>query len=65
MGIYARTVLSCKSRTTCCSAVSETSLDRGELVETDFSSKAGPGERIFSIRVVVGSESVLGEVSEK
>ena len=30
-----------------------------------FSSKVGVGERIFSIRVVAGSESVLEEVSDR
>ena len=30
-----------------------------------FSSTASAGDRIFSIRVVVGSESVLEEVSDR
>lgn len=66
VGMYGRTVSSFKS-TTGCSTVA-LSLDIGECLGpagVAFSDKVGVGERIFSIRVVAGSESVLEEVSDR
>ena len=69
MGIYGRTASSSKSRTTAsCSAGFEASLEGEESLEpagAAFSCDLDVGERISSIKVAVGSMSVLDEVRDR